>query len=71
MAHAEPVLVWHLPGTPMENSVVMINWSYFEELLLGQRGGSSIEEHPKLKYPLMRLKQAITDALRVLPKEYD
>lgn len=71
MGTQTPIVVWHPPQKGLEASRVVMNWSYFEELLLGQRGGSPIEEHPKLKYPLMRLRQATSEVLKHLPKEYE
>lgn len=65
MGYQEPVIVWHPPQTALEASKVIINWDYFEKLLLAKRDEAPRVENPDkaLKYSLQRLKAGINDVL--------
>lgn len=44
MGTTEPVIVWHPPQEPLDNSFVMLNWYFFEELLKRRK-------EPEIKNP--------------------
>lgn len=62
-----PVVVWHKNQVPLEDSVVIISWNYFEELLLKSK-------EPELKQPdrevAWKVKSAI-NSLKALLKELE
>jgi len=67
MGTQTPVVVWHPPQVPLEDSVVIIQWCYFEELLLKSKD-------PELKQPdravAWKVKSAI-NSLKALLKELE
>ena len=66
VSHLREVIVWKPPREPIEGSVVIIDWDYFEELLIGNKGVKPVRESPNLKWPLQRLKDAINGVLKEL-----
>ena len=68
MSRAKPVLIWHPPNTPFDGSIVFITVEHLAELLSGIHEARPLED-PKIKYPLMRLKNAINEVLKNLPKQ--
>lgn len=54
----EPVVVWHMPHTPLEDSQVIISWQYFEALLVKSKQPASLAPDRDLRWKLERLKQA-------------
>ncbi len=44
MGTQEPVVVWHMPKTPLADSKVIINWYFFLELLLARKDNASHED---------------------------
>src|SRR3990167_5062867 len=65
MSHTEPVLIWHPPQESLEGSVVFMRVNYFAELLTGLNDIKPLD-NPKVKYPLLRLKNAISEVLKEL-----
>lgn len=63
MGTTEPVIVWHPPQEPLENSFVMLNWYFFEELLKHRKAPAIKEPDRQLKWDLTSL---INIAKRVL-----
>lgn len=57
----EPIVVWHPPHKPLEDSVVIIKWHYFEELLLKIKNSTPAYKNPdrQADYALRNLSQAI------------
>ena len=41
-----PVVVWHMPNTPLEDSKVVIDWHYFETLLLKIKNSTPAYQNP-------------------------
>src|SRR3990167_2279673 len=68
VSHLKEVLVWHPPQVSLDESKVIIDWDYFEELLVGNKGTKSVIENPNLKWPLQNLSDAIKKVLKVLPE---
>lgn len=58
MGTQEPVIVWHMPHTPLEDSQVIVSWSYFEQLLVRSRQPSSLAPDRELRWKLENLKRA-------------
>lgn len=64
MGTQQPVIVWHVPDTPFANSMVIIDWDYFIDLLLAKKNNASTGEildryrlRDKLKTALLHLKK--------------
>jgi len=64
--YARPVLVWHPPQTPLDDSLVMIEWSHFEELLLKSKQPRTENPDRDFRYKLERLKQLCGDLIKRL-----
>ena len=56
-----PVIVWHPPQVPLEDSVVMIDWPFFEELLKHWK-------EPTMKEPDRETAWTIKSAINILKK---
>jgi hypothetical protein len=57
-----PVLVYHLPDTPIETSFAMVEWDYFEKLLVKSKEPPKITEPTRnAKWKGERLRQALKD----------
>lgn len=56
-----PVVVWHMPNTPMDDSKVVIDWHYFETLLLKVKNSTPAYQNPdrSANWALENLKNAI------------
>ncbi len=56
-----PVVVWHMPNSPLADSKVVIDWHYFEELLLKVKNSTPAYQNPdrSADYALRNLSQAI------------
>ena len=63
MGYVEPLVVWHPPQTPMEASKVIMNWDFFERLMIKAREPRTENPDKSLKYSLSRLKQNINEVL--------
>jgi hypothetical protein len=63
-----PVMVWHMPRTPLDDSKVIIDWSYFEALLGKSKMKESEIENPDraVAYKLRRFIQYGKDLLKEL-----
>lgn len=61
MGTQTPVVVWHMPNTPLENSKVVLDWHYFESLLVKIKDGTPAYQNPdrSADYALRNLSQAI------------
>jgi len=57
MGTQEPIVVWKPPQQPLEASKVLINWDYFEKLLVKSKRSESELKTPdrEMKYLLQRL----------------
>jgi hypothetical protein len=69
VSHFPAVLVWHMPNTSLEDSKVVLDWFFFESLLIAYKGYKPPTDNPKLKWPLIRLKQAVAEVMKNLPDE--
>lgn len=56
-----PVVVWHPPHKPLEDSIVVINWYHFKDLLLKIKNSMPAYENPdrNANWVLENLKNAI------------
>ena len=54
-----PVMVWHMPQTPLEDSKVIIDWHYFESLLTQARQPTTINPDREFYYKLENLRRAV------------
>ena len=60
-------LVWHLPQTPLEDSKVIIDWWWFEELLAKSKEPPKISEPSRnLKYKLELLRKVDNEVIKEL-----
>lgn len=59
-----PIVVWHPPQTPMEDSVAIIDWGYLEELLLRAKEPKIKEMDRQMMWDLNGLKSAINKVLK-------
>ncbi len=59
-----PVIVWHPPQRPLEDSTVMIGWSFFEELLLKWKAPNLQNPDREFKYKLQRFVNFGKDLLK-------
>ena len=67
MGTQEPIVVWHPPQKPLEDSKVFMKWDYFERLLLKGREPANIKEPSKeLKWRLKRFVDYGKDLLKEL-----
>lgn len=44
MGTQEPVVVWHMPNTPLADSKVIIDWHFFLDLLMARKNNASRED---------------------------
>jgi len=61
-----PVVVWHTNQVPLDDSVVLISWNYFEELLLKSRESELKQPDREMKYNLVRLVDAAKRVIKDL-----
>jgi len=61
-----PVIVWHPPQIPLEDSVVIIDWHYFEELLLKTQQPKTINPDRALAWKVKSLIQSAKQLLKEL-----
>ena len=66
LGYQEPIIVWHPPNTPMDNSKVFINWNYFEKLLLKSKEPGLKQPDRELKWKLQSLKDAVNRVIKEL-----
>jgi hypothetical protein len=69
--YQRPVLVWHPPHEAMENSVVMIEWSFFEELMLRSREPIIKTENREVAWKLKKLVLAAKEMLKEFKADID
>lgn len=57
----EPIVVWHPPQKPLEDSIVVMRWSYLEELLAKIKNSTPAYKNPdrSANWTLENLKNAI------------
>jgi len=67
MGYQKEVIVWHMPQTSLEESIVVIRWDYFEELLKKTKEPTVINPDRATAYKIKRLIQSAKDIL----KEFD
>jgi len=61
-----PVMVWHMPHTPLEDSHVIIDWHYFETLLKKTREPTTLNPDRAFKWKVDRLRQDCKAILKEL-----
>ncbi len=67
VSHLPEVLVWHLPQTSLENSKVIIDWHYFESLLLKSKTPTTISTpNREVKYLIEKSRQDLHELLKRL-----
>ena len=66
MGYQKEVIVWHPPQTPMEASIVLIHWDYFEELLKKTKEPEMRQPDKSMKWKLENLKRSISEVLKEL-----
>jgi len=66
MTFEKPVIVWHPPQRPLEDSWTMIPWYYFEELLLKSKQPVTTNPDSTTAYKIRRLVQSAKDLLKEL-----
>lgn len=65
LGHQIPVVVWHPNGIPMDKSIVMMDWGFFEELLLKYKETPSLEKpNREFSYKIKNLKVACQQVLK-------
>ena len=62
----EPIVVWHPPNKPLEDSKVYMNWDYFENLLKKSKEPVLNQPTRDFKWKLTSLKSAIQRVLKEL-----
>lgn len=58
------VLVWKPGGVNLDETKVIVDWAYFEELLLRAIGAKVSTESVNLKWPVQRLRDAAKEVLK-------
>jgi hypothetical protein len=66
LGQQEPVVVWHPPNKPLDDSKVFINWNYYEKLLLKAKEPKSTKPTRDFRWRLENLKSAIQKVLKEL-----
>lgn len=66
MGTQEPVVVWKPPLEPPDNSLVVLNWYFFEELLKHRKEPALKEPDKEMSFQLRRLKETINQILKQL-----
>ncbi len=61
MGTQTPIIVWHPPQSPLESSVVIMEWHYLEEMLLKVKNSTPAYENPdrQASFALRNLSNAI------------
>jgi hypothetical protein len=60
-----PVVIWHPPQVPLQDSIVMIDWNFFEQLLLKYIEKPSLEKpNREFSYKLNNLKIAVNQLMK-------
>lgn len=59
-----PVVIWHPPQVPLEDSIVIIDWGYFESLLLKSKEPNLQKPDREFQYKLNNLKVAINQLMK-------
>lgn len=67
VAFLKECLVWHMPQTPLEETKVIINWDWFEELLKKSKEPAMVSLDRELKWKL----QKGVDILKSIIKELE
>lgn len=64
-----PVMVWHMPNTPLEDSKVIIDWHYYEKLLLKTKEPTTTNPDREFKWKVQRLVDSAKAVLKELKQE--
>lgn len=66
LGYQKPVVVWHPPNVPLEESLVILEWCFFEELLKRSREPVMKTPDRTVLWKLENLKKAVNDLMKEL-----
>ena len=65
MGESQPILIWHIPKTPIENNLVVMKLEFFEELMKAKQSKVSAFNHPDKQFTY-KLKNLINNCKSVI-----